>query len=491
MRLWPNRSERGSGRGIERGSGRRSPRRRSLRRRLAVLGAVLATGTIALFAVLLVALASRSTPADQDRALDELAGAAVREFRLPAAEPALTVDPTRSTEAFVLVTDRAGRVVYSQARIGGASPEVPAALVVETLRRGSSVLTAESAGVELRMAARRWSGGVLVAAQPTQFTRDQTRGLWFALVLAAMLTAIAGAVASWVVVGRALRPLRTLADTAGEVARTGDVGRRLPTGGSDEVATLAGEFNAMMDRLQGSQLSLAESLDRQRRFVADASHELRTPLTTIRSNAGFLVQRPDAAVADRDAALTDLAAEADRMATLVDDLLILARSDAVPAPVHRPVDLAGLAADVLRVAQPSSFPVRQAVAPVLVLGDEALLRRMLGVLVGNALTHGGGSVEVAVEARVEAGDEGQTVLVRVCDRGPGFAAGQVERVFDRFYRADPSRSGPGSGLGLAIARAVAQQHGGSVQAANRPDGGASLTVRLPAADPAPVRQIDP
>jgi two-component system, OmpR family, sensor kinase len=460
------------------------PRRRSLRRRLAVLGTVLATGTIALFAILFSAIASRSTPGDQDRQLDRLAVAVTRELRLPAPEPALTVDPARSQEAFVVVTDRAGRVLWSQARTAGRPPDVPAALVVEALRRGRSVATTESGGVELRMAARRFApAGVVVAAQPTAFARDQLSGFRVVLVVAAVLTGVAGAVASWVVAGRALRPLRDLTGTAAEIAGTGDLGRRLPVDrGSAETVALADGFNAMMDRLQRSQQDLAESLDRQRRFVADASHELRTPLSTIRANAGFLVQRPDVDPADRAAALADLSAETDRMADLVDDLLVLARSDAAPPAASRPVDLAALAADVARPAGTSGRPVDRP-APVLVFGDEAALRRMLGCLVRNARTHGaGGTAGAGVDGvSVEVTRHGPEVLVRVADRGPGFPSGALERVFDRFYRADPSRSGDGAGLGLAIARAVAEQHGGAVTAANRDGGGACVTVRLPAA----------
>jgi two-component system OmpR family sensor kinase len=466
-----------------------------IRWRLALLGTVLATGTVVLFALLLLVLATLAAPRDQDAALDALATAAARDYVAGGGTPALTVDLASSLDPAVLVTDRAGRVVYAQARIGDTPPQVPTSLVDDALARSVSRATVSLDGVEVRMVGRARADGVAVAVQQTEYLVSQRRGLWAVVVGAAVFTALAGAVASWVVSGRALRPLRTLAATAGEIARTGDLSGRLDVPRTrDDVGALAREFNAMMDRLQHTQGWLTASLEQQRRFVADASHELRTPLATIRANAGFLADRPEAGPADRAEAVEDVRAEAERMATLVDDLLVLARTDALPQPVRRPVDLVALAADVARLAGPQVAVVGPAgAAPgtggrgtggrgtggrgTVVLGDEQMLRRLVGCLVDNAVVHGGSLA--GVQVRVEAVD-GDRVLLVVRDHGPGLAPQDVGRVFDRFYRADPARSGRGSGLGLAIARAVARLHGGDVVAANAPDGGAVLTVHLPA-----------
>lgn len=454
-----------------------------IRQRLALLGTVLATGTVLLFAGLLVLLASVSAPQDQDEVLDALAEQAARDFRPSGAEPALVVDATTGNEAFVLVADRTGRVVYSEGRIADEVPDVPPALVADALSAGVARATADSSGVELRMSARPLRAGaagdpvVVVAVQPTAVRGSQRDGLVAVVVVAAVFTAIAGAVASWVVSGRALRPLRDLAGTAGEVARTGDVTRRLPAAkGRDEVAALAREFNAMMDRLQGSQASLAETVAQQRRFVADASHELRTPLSTIRSNAGFLVDRPDAAAPDRSEALDDLRAEADRMAGLVDDLLALARSDGAPVPRYGEVDLVVLVAEVCRL---SGAHMVEGEGPSCVTGDREMLLRLFRCLVDNGRRHGGGQVWVRVGPSPAA-----WVVVNVWDAGPGFHVEDLPRVFDRFYRGDPARSGPGSGLGLSIAQSVAVAHGGVVHASNGVSGGAVLTVYLPVSAPA-------
>lgn len=367
-----------------------------IRWRLALLGTVLTAGTVVLFALLIVALASAAGPTDQDRALDTVAAAAVRDF-VPGGSPALTVDVGETLDPGVVVLDRSGRVLLAQARVGGAAPAVPASLVEDAVARGVSRATVSVDGVELRMVGRAADGPdgvVAVAVQQTAVLDSQLRGLWFVVLLSAVLTALAGAVASWVVSGRALRPLRTLAATTAQIARTGEMTRRLDVPRtSDDVGVLAREFNAMMDRLASTQAGLAVALEQQRRFVADASHELRTPLSTVRANAGFLADRPDAAAADRAEALADLRAEADRMSRLVDDLLVLARTDALPQPERRPVDVRALAADVARQtgARLADGP------PAVVLGDEDLLRRLVRCLVDNAVVHGGGDVEVSVQ----------------------------------------------------------------------------------------------
>jgi signal transduction histidine kinase len=164
------------------------------------------------------------------------------------------------------------------------------------------------------------------------------------------------------------------------------------------------------------------------------------------------------------------------MGALVEGLLLLARSDAGLQVKPAPVDLAGLAVEEAQRHRRTGRDVR-AVVPgaVVVAGDRDGLARLVANLVENAIRHGAG--EVVVDVR----PEGAEAVLRVADRGPGFPPGSEERVFERFARLDPARSGPGTGLGLAIARSIAVAHGGSTQAANRDGGGAIVTVRLPLA----------
>lgn len=227
-----------------------------------------------------------------------------------------------------------------------------------------------------------------------------------------------------------------------------------------------------------------------RRFVADASHELRTPLTSIRGFAEFYRQNPEG---DPSAVLRRIEDEAARMSLLVDDLLLLARLDRQRPIAADPVDLLALAADAVhdaRILAPSREVTLQVDgAALIVLGDETRLRQVIRNLMTNALTHTPDGTPITV--RVGAAEP--WAYLEVADEGPGLDAEQAERVFERFYRADPSRSrsdGGGSGLGLSIAAALVQAHGGDIGVRSTPGEGATFSVRLPlpgpeSADPEP------
>jgi signal transduction histidine kinase len=221
---------------------------------------------------------------------------------------------------------------------------------------------------------------------------------------------------------------------------------------------------------------IRDSLRRQREFTADASHELRTPLAITRTAVAALrAGRSDPAAVDR--ALDDLDAGTSRMASLVDDLLLLARTDAEAVELQLgEADLAQAAAEATESFEPlaAARDVRLVldVQPAPVRGDQARLRQLAGILVDNAVRHSpeGGRVTIVVRP-------GATLVIE--DEGVGIAPADVERVFERFWRAPDAPAG-GTGLGLAIARWIAERHGGTIAAANR-DGppGARFTVRLP------------
>jgi two-component system OmpR family sensor kinase len=460
-----------------------------IRRRLVLLAVAVATAGMTLFAVLLSGLLARGVATDQDVVLARLAAGtaavveAVGPEGLASRQPLAPVDLATSTDPFVVVLDADGRPLYSTAAASPeAAPRVPAAVVVEAIETGSSVATiGQPPEMEFRVAASRWTSagesGIAVAAQSARFVEQQIAGVRFFLIFAAIVTIIAVALVSWFVIGRALRPLRTLTATADEIARTGDLSRRLPDVRTrDEVGVLTASFNGMLERVSAAQDELGASLAAQRRFVADASHELRTPLTTIRNNAGFLAEHPDAVATDRAEALADIEAESERLSRLVDDLLRLARADAGGRLERAPVDLRAIVEDVARKARRPDRNVIVAAwgGAAVVDGDGDALTRLAWILVDNALRHGSGDVEVAVRA------EGGSVALTVADRGPGIPPGNETRIFERFHRADPARSGGGAGLGLAIATTIVDAHGGTIEAANREGGGAVFRVTLPA-----------
>lgn len=482
-----------------------------IRRRLVLYAVGVATLGMVLFATLLVWLASGGVAADQRESLaalaDDTATAIARTSGTEAADRPLLVDDLRtSVDPFIVVTDPDGTVRYATAEVDGEAPRLPAAVVVEAIERGrSSAEVIVDDDLEVAVAAvsvTRADGSTVVVAagQPTAFARQQVGGLLAFLILAGIITVIVVAIVSWLVIGRALRPLRALTATVDEIRATGDLGRRLPaTTARDEVGTLTTSFNAMLEEVAEAQARQAAVLDAQRRFVADASHELRTPLTTIRTNAEFLAEHPEVDASDRQAAVGDVAAEAARMARLVDDLLVLARSDAGTTLALRPLDLAGLADEVVQRAArstPGRTITYAGAGPAIVAGDPESLTRLLWIVIDNAIRHGAGAIEVRVEvigapgagAVGSTGGAGSTGVgavgsarLTVSDRGPGIAAADRDRVFARFSKTDASRASGGSGLGLAIARSITDAHGGSIAIGERDGGGTTVTVELPIA----------
>ena len=231
---------------------------------------------------------------------------------------------------------------------------------------------------------------------------------------------------------------------------------------------------------QRALVPIRQSLRRQREFAADASHELRTPITILRASIEDLRRNPATPVAQVGTALEDMDAEVGHMTDLVDGLLVLARADSGVMEVqHEPVDLADAAAAALGeltpLAQQRGVPLSLDAAPTEVLGDFGRLRQLAVILVDNAIRHGGETVHVQVSVR----RDGAWALLRVDDTGRGLRTEDVPRVFERFWRATDAPVG-GLGLGLAIASWIAERHGGTITAQQRPSGGARFEVRLPA-----------
>lgn len=456
-----------------------------IRRRLVLYAAGVALVGVAVFVVVLASLFNSGVNETQDRSLASLAdGTVVAVQKLPEGQvapamPLLLTDLSKSTDAWVVVLDADGTVLYATGQINGAAPKLPDYKILQGTETGSwGPDTLTIGGQDFRLVARRWThggrSGLVVAGQARLFATQQASGAGGVIVLSGLATILVVAIVSWLVVGRAMRPLRLLAATAEEIGRTGDLSRRLPpVRTKDEVGALTGSFNGMLDRLESAQNGLTTALAGQRQFVADASHELRTPLTTIRTNAEFMREHPDVAPADRAEAIADIASESARMSDLVDGLLLLARADAGAPLEIRPVDLSALVEEVARKATRQGRAVKAVADKAIVEADKAAVTRLLWILVDNALRHGGGEAEVQVSGA------GGAAVVTVSDRGPGLGETDLQHVFDRFYRADIARSTPGSGLGLAIARSIVEAHRGTITAANRPGGGAVFRFELP------------
>jgi signal transduction histidine kinase len=232
--------------------------------------------------------------------------------------------------------------------------------------------------------------------------------------------------------------------------------------------------------IRESLASQRASLRRQREFAADASHELRTPLTVIRSSVEYLERHRDEPVATVGSALEDIDDEVRHMTAIVDDLLLLARSDSgAVALEHIPVDLGDVAADgASAMGKPATDRGVHVVVdpqPAVVAGDPARLRQLVMILIDNAIRHSPADGRVGVAVRAETG--GASLMVE--DDGPGIRPEDLPHLFERFYRA-PGAPGGGTGLGLAIAAWIVDRHGGRIEVSNRAEGGARFVVSLPA-----------
>jgi two-component system, OmpR family, sensor kinase len=352
------------------------------------------------------------------------------------------------------------------------------------------------------------------------------RLMWIeVLVGVAVLVLLASVGAA--MVRASLRPLVQIEQTAGAIA-AGDLTRRVPDpepGGEEprtELGRLSRALNAMLTQIeaaftaraasesaaraaesaarnaalaaQASEARARRSEERMRQFIADASHELRTPLTTIRGFAEL--HRQGAAGSPEEAAklVRRIEDEAARMGLLVEDLLLLARLDQERPLEQTPVELPVIAMDAVqaaRVVAPQrsiELEIAEGAGPLVALGDDARLRQVVGNLMTNAITHTPPDASVTLRLRAEPGNIG---VIEVSDTGPGLAPDKLERVFERFYRADAARTRrgdgtTGTGLGLAIVAALVAAHGGTVQVESEPGLGTTFRVRLPLAPPGPA-----
>jgi two-component system sensor histidine kinase MprB len=304
-------------------------------------------------------------------------------------------------------------------------------------------------------------GGAIQLARSLESTDDVLARLRWVL-LALILGGIALAAALGRLAARHLvAPVVRVTEAARHIAETEDLGRRIEVTSQDEVGELAARFNAMLDTLEGS-------IAAQRQLVADASHELRTPVTSLRTNIEVLAENRLEG-AERSRLVTDVQAQAEELGALVADLIELARGDQ-PAPVHEDVRLDALVAEAVERARRHAPGVtfETSLEPAVVDGVPDRLARAVNNLLDNAARHGG-AVSVSCD----------TSGICVRDDGGGIAPDDLPHIFDRFYRGADARGRPGTGLGLAIVRQVAEQHAGSVAAANVA-GGAEFALRLPA-----------
>lgn len=378
-------------------------------------------------------------------------------------------------ERFVQVLDLSGGVVDGTTRID--EPLLESDALVSASRSARWFVLDDVSGIDgrVRVLARpiETDSGtlVLLVGSSLEDRDDAVQGLLKLLLVVGPAALLLASLLGYGLATLALRPVESMRAEAAAISAT-EPGRRLPLPQArDEISRLGQTLNRMLDRLE-------TALERERGFVADASHELRTPIALLKTELELALRRPRSE-AELDDALRSAAAEADRLAQLADDLLLLARSDEgklalVVAPVSAHELLSSVATRFARRADDANRIIEVAPTATLELaGDTPRLEQALGNLVENALVHARRAVLLSAERR------NGRIELRVSDDGHGFPPDFLEHAFDRFSRPDDARSGGGTGLGLAIAAAIAKAHGGSARAANREGGGADVWLSLP------------
>ena len=320
--------------------------------------------------------------------------------------------------------------------------------------------------------------GTAVLAMPLTDVRDAVRAVSRIASIVGVVAALVVAATAWVIVRSQLRPIDAMVEIAEEIA-AGDLTPRIDVSEPNtEVGHLGTALNTMLGQIQEGVEAKTASEARMRRFISDASHELRTPLTSIRGYAE-LHERGALDEAGVKQAFDRIGDEARRMGALVEDLLTLARLDQMPELTVVEADIAELVRESVqdaRVVEPHrSIRFEEPAETLVAAVDADRVRQAVGNLLTNARVHTPRDAAITVSATREQGG----IAISVIDKGPGLAPRQAERVFDRFYQAQPDRSTSGSGLGLAIVQSIAEVHGGSVCLKSVRGEGTTVTIRLP------------
>ncbi|MDZ7630338.1 MAG: ATP-binding protein [Gemmatimonadaceae bacterium] len=415
-----------------------------------------------------------------------------------------TVREVRFREMHIVVLAPDGRVVAIAATTDSAGvrqqqtrddEQLVAALRARRVEDGALTSTLEASGGATRLRAEPLvvDGQLytLAARYPLREAEQTMDGIRQMFAVAIPLLILAAAASGYFLARRSLAPVASMAEQAAEISAL-NLHERMPVSGGDELVRLATVINALLDRLE-------QSFEQQRRFMADASHELRTPTAIVRTEADVTLSLPHRTEGDYRESVGIMQDAARRLTRIVDDLFLLARSDAGHLVVHKaPLHLEDVVDEAIRGVRPLAAQrgVRVDLAHAVespMLGDADMLGRLVLNLLDNAIKHSPERGVVTVSMTSEPGG----VRVSVSDEGPGIPPEARERVFERFFRVDASRTRKapsqtsGAGLGLAIARRIAEAHDGSLALAESRPGLTVFEFRLPVAATLTVAQRIP
>jgi two-component system OmpR family sensor kinase len=399
-----------------------------------------------------------------------------------------------SVDTGALVVDRQGRVIGRHVSTAGepTPPELPRALYTPVLFAGDQeqhYVVPDGVGGQTLVALvpippRREALGVVLLSTSLRRSTAVLYEHMLSMLLAGLLVLLLTAIAIFFTVHANLRPLERMLAVAQHIAK-GDLSQRvsLPQG-NDEIGLLARSFDEMVDHIQAAFTMRAQTEARLRQFLADVSHELRTPLTAIGAYTDVLLGAATRHYVADTSLLQAMRREIDRTSRLVQDLLLLARSDRATTFNMQPVDLSSVCGEVaeqVRLMLGERTLQTEIVGQLSVIGDADRIQQVLLNLLDNAVRHTptGTQIELHLTAR------GFSAWVSIADTGPGFPPASLPYIFERFfYTAHAVDAEQHSGLGLAIAKAIVEAHGGAIVAFNRPTGGACVQLRLPLRRPA-------
>jgi signal transduction histidine kinase len=441
--------------------------RQSLRARLTLLATALFSFAVMTGAVLLLFLQRYALIRVLDQSATKTAHDIAKQFAQ--GRGPTTVEATTGGITAVQVVDRNDAVVA--ATLGAdRHTSIISLKQLEQVRHGAR-LTVDSptSDIRLRVVGRDVGSRTVLVYTDLSRVDDSLRVLTRAALIGGPLAVLLMAMAMYAVVALTLRPVAALRHGAADITAAGLAKQRLPVpGAQDEIHRLAITLNAMLDRIDAA-------TTRQRTFVGDAAHELRSPLASLRVQLEVgqrLLPEPE-----WSSLIDDVLVDVGRLDRLVGDLLALARLDESAGQTRRePVLLDDIVRSVAAGYGQARVRVRASTVPVVTLGDPDALRRVVINLINNAVRYATSQVQVRLERGTDSGQP--TAIITVVDDGPGLPEHERERVFDRFYRVQESRSREtgGTGLGLAIVRDIVRNHGGRVRLTAREDGKPGLTA---------------
>ncbi len=458
----------------------------SIRLRLTLLYSALLALTLVVFSSLLYLSVERATLSTAHDILGSIQWVIDgNPPTLPSFEGSLGFIRLDAPETYTQIRNVEGQIIEPKANSGDTVILPLSDAGLAAVKRGEIWTEEASLGTE-RLLIRSWritepqaEGKIMQVAQSLANRDRFLIVLRRILLMGSSLTVMSAFGLGWLMAGLTLHPINRIRQTAQAIGAERDFGRRIdPKEPNDEIGQLATTFNDMLTELQAAYVQVEQSLQAQRRFVADASHELRTPLTTIRGNLNLLQRHPPLSAEEKADILADVTDETERLIRLVNDLLLLARADTKRSLQGEAILLKPLLEDLghqIQLLAPQKKVICNLEPEISILGDRDALKQVLLALLDNAIKHTPPNSAITITTTLDH----ERAVITLRDDGPGIEPAILPHIFDRFYRDNTVRTGAGAGLGLAIAKELTEAQNGVITVASQVGRGAVFTLTFP------------